>query len=49
MAYERVFSTNTEFYSTCNPDLIEEALVQHLTQKEQVEANVNKDHYKVKF
>ena len=49
MPYEKVFSTNTEFYSSCNPDLIEEALLQHLTEKEQVEPQVNKEHYKIKF
>jgi len=47
--YERVFDTNTEFFTSCNPDLIEEALIQHLKEKEQVEPTINKDHYKVKF
>lgn len=49
LAYEKVFAQTTEFYSSCNPDLIEEALVQHLKEKEHVDAKVNKDHYKIKF
>lgn len=49
LQYEKVFGTNTEYYSTCNPDLIEEALIQHLNEKEQVEPKVNKEHYKIKF
>jgi hypothetical protein len=47
--YEKVFANNTEFFTSCNPDLIEEALVQHLTDKEQVEPTVNGEHYKIKF
>ena len=48
--YEKIFGTATEFFSECNPDLIEDALLQHLTEKEQVEpTSVSQDHYKVKF
>lgn len=47
--YEKVFAQNTEFFSACNPDLIEEALVQHLKEREHVDPKVNKDHYKIKF
>jgi len=46
--YEQVFSTNTEFFSTYNPDMIEEALLEHL-KTENVEAKVSKNKYKVKF
>lgn len=46
--YERVYDNNTEFFSTYNPDMIEEALVAYLT-NDQVEFKSNKDKYKVKF
>lgn len=46
--YEKVFATNTEFFSTYNPDMIEEALLEYLS-KEMIEPKVNKDKYKVKF
>ena len=49
LMYEKVFAQNTEFFSTCNPDMIEEALIEHLRQKEKIEPNVNKTKYKVKF
>jgi len=49
LAYEKVFAQNTEFFSTCNPDMIEEALVEHLRGKEKIEPSVNKDKYKMKF
>ena len=29
-AYQKVFATNTEFFSTYNPDMIEEALLEYL-------------------
>lgn len=29
--YERIYNNSTEFFSTYNPDMIEEALVQYLT------------------
>lgn len=34
MLYEKIFAQSTEFFSSCNPDLIEDALVQHLKEKE---------------
>ena len=47
--YEKVFAQNTEFFSTCNPDLIEEALVEYLRTKLNIEPSVNDKKYKVKF
>ena len=47
--YEKVFANNTEFFSTYNPDMIEEALLHHLKHEENVEAQVNPNKYKVKF
>jgi len=49
LAYEKVFKQNTEFFSTCNPDDIEAALVEHLRNREKIEPEVNKDKYKIKF
>jgi len=43
-----VFSTNTEFFSTYNPDMIEEAILEAL-KKVGVEAKVNAKQYKLKF
>ena len=34
--YEHVFKNNTEFFSTYNPDMIEEAILHHLKYKENV-------------
>lgn len=48
LEYEKVFAQNTEFFSTCNPDVIEEALVTKL-KEEHVDYKANKEHYKVKF
>jgi signal recognition particle receptor subunit beta len=47
--YEHVFTNNTEFFSSYNPDMIEEALLHHLKHTENVEAKVNKEKYKIKF
>lgn len=48
--YERIFSQNTEFYSTYNPDMIEEALIFHLRENMKIEpTKVSKDKYKIKF
>jgi len=47
--YEKVFAQNTEFFSTCNPDDIVTALLDHLRTKEKVEPKVSKDKYKIKF
>lgn len=48
--YEKVFAQNTEFFSTYNPDMIEEALLSHLREHKKIEpTKINKDKYKVKF
>jgi hypothetical protein len=47
--YEHVFKNNTEFFSSYNPDMIEEALLHHLKYTENVEADMNKEKYKIKF
>jgi serine/threonine protein kinase len=47
--YEKLFAHKTEFFSTYNPDMIEEALHEHLRQKENVEPVVNDQKYKTKF
>lgn len=47
-AYEKTFTNNTEFFSSYNPDMIEEALIGYLT-KDKVEFKVSKDKYKIKF
>mgnify|MGYP000880575130 CR=1 FL=1 len=47
--YEQVYNNNTEFFSTYNPDMIEEAILHHLKYTENVEADVSKDKYKIKF
>ena len=39
--YEHVYKNNSEFFSSYNPDMIEEALLHHLKYTENVEANVN--------
>ena len=46
--YERVFNNNTEFFSTYNPDMIEEALVTYLT-NDKTEFKMSKNKYKLKF
>jgi len=46
--YEKLFATNTEFFSTYNPDMIQEAICNHL-QKIGIQFKVNADKYKVKF
>jgi hypothetical protein len=46
--YEKLFATKTEFFSTYNPDMIEEALVNQFTQ-DKVDIKVNKNKYKIKF
>lgn len=47
--YEHVYKNSTEFFSSYNPDMIEEALLHHLKYTENVEADANKDKYKIKF
>jgi len=49
LQYEKIFAQNTAYFSSCNPDMIEEALIEHLRNKEKIEPNVNKDKYKIKF
>ena len=46
--YSSVFKHNTEFFSTYNPDMIEEALVNQL-RKEKIEPTISKNKYKIKF
>lgn len=46
--YERVFTNNTEFFSTYNPDMIEEAFLQYLA-KDKIEFKASKNKYKIKF
>merc|ERR1712113_1329610 len=47
-AYEAIFNHNTEFFSTYNPDMIEEAFIKCL-RKENIEPVVNKNKYKIRF
>lgn len=46
--YEPVFVQNTEFFSTYNPDMIEEAMLSYLAGS-QIEVIVNNNKYKLKF
>lgn len=46
--YERIFNSNTEFFSTYNPDMIEEMLVGYL-EKKQFEVKAKEDKYKIKY
>jgi len=46
--YERIFTNNTEFFSTYNPDMIEEAFLQYLA-KDKIEFKASKNKYKIKF
>lgn len=48
-AYEKVFSTSTEFFSSYNPDMIEEALLEHLRKNMKIEPKVHNSKYKVQF
>ena len=47
--YEKLFANKTEFFSSYNPDMIEEALHEHLRQKENVEPVISDKKYKTKF
>jgi hypothetical protein len=47
--YEKIFSQKTEFFSTCNPDTIEEVLCEHLRNKMKVEPKINATKYKIKY
>lgn len=46
--YDPAFVNNSEFFSSYNPDMIEEALISYL-HKEESEFKVNKEKYKIKF
>lgn len=46
--YEKVFAQNTEFFSTYNPDIIQDTIVQNLNGVG-VKTLVNNDKYKIKF
>ena len=52
--YERVYGQNTEFFSSFNPDLIEESFLGYLKtlspeQFNEDDLKINKDKYKIKF
>jgi len=47
--YEKLFSQKTEFFSSYSPDMIEDALLKHLREKEKIEPVVNDKKYKIKF
>ena len=47
-AYERIFAQNSEFYSTYNPDMIEEALLNAL-HLQNIEPTCSDSKYKMKF
>merc|ERR1711935_829060 len=47
--YERIFGQNSEFFSTYNPDMIEDALLDNLRQQGVEPYKKNKDKYKLKF
>jgi len=47
--YEHVFSQNTQFFSTYNPDMIEDALVEYLKNTLKVEPKLHDKKYKTKF
>lgn len=40
---------NTEFFSTCHPEMIEEETLKYLRENEKVEPTINPDKYKIKF
>ena len=47
-AYQKTFKQNTEFFSSYNPDLIEEALLKFIESKSS-EPKIHKSKYKIKF
>jgi len=47
--FEAVFAQSTQFFSTYNPDMIEEALLKYLKEEFMCEAKVNHGKYKMKF
>lgn len=46
--YEQLFAKKTEFFSTYNPDMIQDSLIQYL-EKLGIKPQVNSDRYKIKF
>jgi hypothetical protein len=47
--YEKIFAQNTEFFSTYNPDMIEDSLLDNLRQQGIEPFKNTKDRYKLKF
>ena len=47
--YEHVYSQRTQFFSTYNPDMIEEALADYLRNQAKVEPKVHQKKYKCRF
>ena len=47
--YDDSVAHKTQFFSSYNPDLIEDTLVKYVTSKLEVEPLVSKDKYKIKF
>lgn len=47
--YEPIFAENTEFFSTYNPDMIEQALIEYIRVDLQREPVVSDTKYKIKF
>lgn len=46
--YNKNYRTRTEFFSTCDPDQIEESLIAYL-RKLKIEPLISKEKYKIKF
>jgi len=47
--YEKIFSNNTEFFSTYNPDMIEDAIIAHLSDLRVEPDSQSAKKYKIKF
>merc|ERR1712218_4895 len=47
--YEKVFGQNTEFFSTYNPDMIEDAIIEALVAQNVEPSKKANDKYKLKF
>lgn len=48
--YEKLVGVNTEFFSTYNPDMIEEEIIEYMREKLQVEPKKrSNDQYKLTF
>ena len=48
LQYEKIFNTNTEFFSSCNPDLIEDQSLVNL-KEHGVQPKISDSKYKLKF